>query len=74
MTFLAISTMAKAQSCNQGSVQCCNSVVSASTPAASTLLAAFGIVVQDVNVSVGINYEHLLSSIQRLLRSFKVVR
>jgi len=40
--------------CSTGPVQCCNSVQPAGSPAASNLLALVGVVVQDVNVAVGI--------------------
>ncbi|KAJ3574780.1 hypothetical protein NP233_g1523 [Leucocoprinus birnbaumii] len=41
-------------SCSTGPIQCCNSVQSAGSSAASVLLAAVGAVVQDVNVPIGI--------------------
>ncbi|KAF8649124.1 hypothetical protein AX16_006005 [Volvariella volvacea WC 439] len=40
--------------CNTGEITCCNQVQSAGTPAVSTLLGLLGIVVQDVNVPIGI--------------------
>jgi len=43
-----------ASSCTTGTVDCCNSVESAGGPTASKLLALLGVVVQDVNVLVGI--------------------
>ncbi|KAJ3844198.1 hydrophobin 2 [Lentinula raphanica] len=42
-----------ASSCSTGDLQCCNSVQPATSTAASSLLA-LGIVLQDVNVAVGI--------------------
>ncbi|KAJ3759252.1 hydrophobin 2 [Lentinula raphanica] len=43
-----------ASSCSTGDLQCCNSVQPATSTAASSLLALLGIVLQDVNVAVGI--------------------
>ncbi|RXW17269.1 hypothetical protein EST38_g8586 [Candolleomyces aberdarensis] len=40
--------------CNTGPIQCCNSVQAAGAPAVSTLFALLGIVVQDVNIPVGV--------------------
>ena len=40
--------------CNTGPIQCCNSVQAAGAPAVSALFALLGIVVQDVNVPVGV--------------------
>ena len=40
--------------CSTGPVQCCNSIQKASDPATSVLLGLLGIVVQDVDVLVGL--------------------
>ncbi|KAK1234477.1 hypothetical protein PQX77_002331 [Marasmius sp. AFHP31] len=41
-------------SCNTGELQCCNSVTTAKDPAAALLIGLLGIVLQDVNVGVGL--------------------
>ncbi|KAI9060692.1 fungal hydrophobin, partial [Trametes sanguinea] len=41
-------------SCSTGALQCCNSVESASDPAAASILESLGIVVQDVSALVGL--------------------
>ncbi|KAA1470824.1 fungal hydrophobin [Dentipellis sp. KUC8613] len=43
-----------ASQCNTGPVQCCNSVESASSPAATTIFGLLGIVLSDLNVLVGL--------------------
>ncbi|KIK53760.1 hypothetical protein GYMLUDRAFT_232637 [Collybiopsis luxurians FD-317 M1] len=43
-----------ASSCSTGPVQCCNSVVPATDAAATKVLSLLGIVLQDVNVLVGL--------------------
>jgi hypothetical protein len=40
--------------CTTGSQQCCNTVTTAKDPVASLLIGLLGIVVQDVNVAVGL--------------------
>jgi hypothetical protein len=44
--------------CNTGSPECCNSVVSASSPQASVLLGLLGVVVGGLNTSVGITCKY----------------
>ncbi|KAK1231450.1 hypothetical protein PQX77_005430 [Marasmius sp. AFHP31] len=53
---LAVATplQSRAGSCNTGPIQCCNSVTSAKDPVASLLIGLLGIVLQDVNVLVGL--------------------
>jgi Fungal hydrophobin len=48
------STPAPAPSCETGPIQCCNSVTKASDPVAGVLLGLLGIVLQDLNVLVGV--------------------
>ncbi|THV04298.1 fungal hydrophobin, partial [Dendrothele bispora CBS 962.96] len=43
-----------ASSCSTGPIQCCNTVTTAKDPAAAGVLSLLGIVVQDVNVSIGL--------------------
>lgn len=43
-----------ASDCNTGPIQCCDSVQSAGSADASKLLGLLGVVVQDLNVLVGI--------------------
>ncbi|KAL1742957.1 Sc3 protein [Schizophyllum fasciatum] len=42
-------------SCSSGPVQCCNQVTSANNQSASLLLGLLGIVLQDLNVLIGIS-------------------
>lgn len=41
-------------SCSTGSIQCCQSVQAANSPAAASLLASIGVVVQDIATPIGI--------------------
>ncbi|KAK7037488.1 sc3 hydrophobin [Paramarasmius palmivorus] len=43
-----------ASQCNTGPIQCCNNVQKASDPSAAALLGLLGVVLQDLNVLVGI--------------------
>nr|VWP01544.1 Endopolygalacturonase (Polygalacturonase) [Ganoderma boninense] len=58
LAVLAAATPAPApaggQSCSTGSIQCCNSVQAANSPAAAALLASIGVVVQDLTTLIGI--------------------
>ncbi|OJT12010.1 Fruiting body protein SC3 [Trametes pubescens] len=44
-----------AQSCSTGAVQCCNSVQSADSAAIAPILGLLGVVLQDVNIPVGLS-------------------
>ncbi|KDQ62712.1 hypothetical protein JAAARDRAFT_122449 [Jaapia argillacea MUCL 33604] len=58
--FLAILAVATptpnepASSCTTGPIQCCDTVESASSPAAASLIKSLGIVLQDVTAEVGL--------------------
>lgn len=61
---LAVATPAPvSSSCSTGPVQCCNSVQPASSSAVTTLLGLLGVVLQDVNVNVGITCSPITVSI-----------
>jgi len=52
---LALATGAPpASQCQTAPVQCCNSVEAAGAPGVSALLATVGVVLQDVNIPIGI--------------------
>ncbi|KAK7041464.1 hypothetical protein VNI00_009331 [Paramarasmius palmivorus] len=53
-TLAAATTKIPASQCNPGHLQCCNSSQLASEPPVSTILGPLGVVVQDLNVLVGI--------------------
>ncbi|OJT15402.1 Fruiting body protein SC3 [Trametes pubescens] len=44
-----------AGSCSTGTLQCCNSVEAAGSAAVAPILAALGVVVQDLNIPVGLS-------------------
>ena len=52
---VVFAALAAAQHCNTGPVQCCNSVQKASDPATSLLLGLLDVVVQAVDVTVGLD-------------------
>ncbi|KAF8915272.1 hydrophobin-251 [Mucidula mucida] len=65
LTTVALATLAAASplqarggggggDCNTGSLQCCNTVQSASDPSTSTLLGLLGIVLGDITAMVGL--------------------
>ena len=54
VAILAAATSALAQSCSTGPIQCCESVEKASDPSASKVLAGLDIVLQDLDVLVGL--------------------
>ncbi|KAI0826132.1 fungal hydrophobin-domain-containing protein [Irpex lacteus] len=54
VTAPATTTTISAGNCNTGSIQCCNSVESANSSAASTILGLLGIVLTDPSVLVGL--------------------
>ncbi|KAI3609084.1 hydrophobin [Moniliophthora roreri] len=43
-----------ASSCSTGPIECCNTVTNAGDPAAAGILSLIGVVVQDLNVVVGL--------------------
>ncbi|KAH9850880.1 fungal hydrophobin-domain-containing protein [Lenzites betulinus] len=60
LAILAVATSAApndappASSCSTGTLQCCSSVQSSDSSAIAPILAALGIVLQDVNVPIGL--------------------
>jgi hypothetical protein len=56
LPLLAVATPAavRRDTCSTGSIQCCESVQSASSPGVATLLGLLGIVLQDVTAEVGL--------------------
>ncbi|KAK1234099.1 hypothetical protein PQX77_002703, partial [Marasmius sp. AFHP31] len=56
LTTLAVATpiIERAGSCTTGSLECCKSVTTAKDPVASLLIGLLGIIIQDVNVGVGL--------------------
>ncbi|KAI0645497.1 fungal hydrophobin [Trametes meyenii] len=53
-TALAFPILAAAQSCSTGPIQCCNSVESANSQVAQSVLGSLGVVVGDVTALVGL--------------------
>ena len=56
LAILAVATAAPSASptCSTGPIQCCDTVEKASDPAAAGILKSIGVVVQDVDVLVGL--------------------
>ncbi|EIW52222.1 fungal hydrophobin [Trametes versicolor FP-101664 SS1] len=52
---VATATPQAAGSCSTGTLQCCNSVEAAGSAAVAPILAALGVVVQDLNIPVGLS-------------------
>lgn len=51
---LVVAIPTQKNSCNVGSLNCCDSVQNAGSPAASEMLGSLGVVLQDLNVPVGL--------------------
>ena len=54
LSTFSILAVATAQSCTTGPIQCCQTTETAGSPTAAKLLGLLGVVVQDLNVIVGI--------------------
>lgn len=54
VTITATATATPADQCSTGSIQCCNSVQSASSPDVTTILGLLGLVVDGEDVLVGL--------------------
>ena len=51
-----------ASSCTTGPIQCCQTTTTAGAPAAAAIIALLGIVVQDLNVPVGLTCDPITVS------------
>ncbi|ESK84643.1 hydrophobin [Moniliophthora roreri MCA 2997] len=51
---LAAATPTPRAECNTGPIECCNTVTNADDPAAASVLGLLGIIIQDLNVVVGL--------------------
>lgn len=55
LAILAVATPAPAaDACDTGALQCCQSVQPGGSPAVAPILKSIGVVVQDVNIPVGV--------------------
>ncbi|KAL7282880.1 fungal hydrophobin [Trametes coccinea BRFM310] len=55
LAVLTLPALVAAQSCNTGAIQCCNTVQWATDPQASAILGLIDVVIDDLDVLVGIN-------------------